>query len=77
VLKPSGALANVLQLDVEFSNAAKNIAPFKVTMIKLGPGHYTSTGLTMPFSGTWELDIKALVTQIDEVAVTSSVPVRS
>jgi copper transport protein len=76
-LKPDGSLANVLSLDAQLSNSEKGIAPIKVTMVKLGPGHYTTTGLAIPFAGKWQLEIKALVTDVDEVAVTTSVPVRS
>ncbi len=76
-LQSNGVLANVLGLEADLSNPAKGIAPIKVTLIKLGPGHYTSNGLALPFSGKWQLDIKALVTEIDEVAVTTTVPVRS
>jgi hypothetical protein len=44
-------------------------APINVTLIRLGTRHYTSTGLTIPFGGKWQLEIKALVSQIDEVDV--------
>jgi hypothetical protein len=67
----------VLSVDAEISNAAKNIAPIKLTLIKLGPGHYTTNNLTIPFSGKWKVDIKALVTDLDEVAVTTTMTVRS
>ncbi len=76
-LEPNGLPANVLGLEADLSNPAKGIAPIKVTLIKLGPGHYTSNGLAIPFSGKWQLELKALVTDIDEVDVTATVPVRS
>jgi copper transport protein len=77
VIKTNGVAANVLNLEAAFSNTAKGIAPIKVTLIKLGPGHYTSNALALPFSGKWQLGLKALVTQIDEVDVATTVPVRS
>ena len=77
VLQTNGVLANVLSTDVELSNPEKGIAPIKVTLVRLGPGHYTSTGLTIPFAGTWQLSMKSLVTDVDEVAVTTPVPIRS
>jgi copper transport protein len=77
VLKPDGVVFNVLSVDAEISNAAKNIAPIKLTLIKLGPGHYTTNNLTIPFSGKWTVDIKALVSDLDEVAVTTTMTVRS
>ena len=75
--KPSsGLLDNVLQLTVTLSNPTKNVAPLTVTLIKLGPGHYTSNALTIPFKGTWIMQIKALVTQIDEVDASATIHVR-
>ena len=38
VLKPDGVVFNVLSVDAEISNAAKNIAPIKLTLIKRGAG---------------------------------------
>jgi copper transport protein len=75
-LEPNGTLFNLVGLDVALSDPAKGIAPIKVTLIRLGPGHYTSNSLTIPFSGKWQLQIKALVSQIDEVDVDATVPVR-
>jgi copper transport protein len=75
-LEPNGSLFPLTGLDVEFSLPAKGIAPINVTLIRLGPGHYTSTGLTIPFSGKWQLEIKALTSPIDEIDVTATVPVR-
>jgi copper transport protein len=76
--KPSsGLLANVLQMTITLSNPAKGVAPITVTLIKLGPGHYTSNSLVIPFSGTWILQIKALVTQIDEVDASATIRIRS
>jgi copper transport protein len=75
--KESGLLDNVLQLNLTLSNPEKNVAPIAVKLIKLGPGHYTSNALTIPFSGTWQLQIKALVTQIDEVDASATIHVRS
>ena len=77
VLKPNGVVFNVLRVDAEISNAAKNIAPIKLTLIKLGPGHYTTNSLIIPFSGKWTINIKALVTDIDEVAVTTTMTIRA
>jgi Putative copper export protein len=77
VLKPDGVVFNVLSVDAEISNAEKGIAPIKLTLIKLGPGHYTTNNLTIPFSGTWKIDIRALVTDLDEVAVSTTMKVRS
>ena len=46
----------------DISNTEKDIAPIKLKLIKLGPGHYTTNNLTIPFSGTWTVNVRALVT---------------
>ena len=75
-LEPSGLLFPLTGLTVELSEPAKGIAPITVTLIRLGPGHYTSTGLVIPFSGKWQLELKALTSPIDEVDVFATIPVR-
>jgi copper transport protein len=77
VLKPDGVIYPVLSVDAEISNAEKGIAPIKLTLVKLGPGHYTTNNLTIPFSGAWKVDIRALVTEVDEIAVTTNMNIRS
>ena len=54
-------------VSAELSQSANNIAPIKVDLIRLGPGHYTSTGFTVPFAGSWQLTVKAVVNSVDEV----------
>ncbi|MCU1430661.1 MAG: copper resistance protein CopC [Actinomycetia bacterium] len=64
--QPTGVVQPVLQLHVFLSEPAKNIAPIEVKMIRLGPGHYASTGASIPFPGQWTITCKALVTDINE-----------
>ncbi len=76
-LTRSGGTADPTDVSAELSQSSNDIAPIKVTLIRLGPGHYTSTGLTVPFSGSWQLTVKAVVNSVDEVSATATVPIHS
>jgi copper transport protein len=76
-LTPSGAVSDPVDVSAEMSQSANNIAPIKVNLIRLGPGHYTSTGFTVPFSWAWQLTAKAVVNQVDEATATSTVSIHS
>ncbi len=73
-LTPSGAVSDPVDVTAEMSQSANNIAPIKVNLIRLGPGHYTSSGFTVPFAGDWQLTVKAVVNQVDEASATRDRP---
>jgi copper transport protein len=75
-LTPVGAPSDVLQMSAQLSQSSNNIAPINVRLIRAGPGHYISNGLTVPFAGSWKLVVRALVTPTDEAVATGNVPIR-
>jgi len=64
-------------ISATLSNPDKGIAPIDVKLLKVGGTHYQSTGVSIPFPGTWRIDIKGLVTDVDEAAVSSTFKVGS
>ncbi|MGZ4688577.1 MAG: copper resistance CopC/CopD family protein [Acidimicrobiia bacterium] len=76
-LTRSGGTADPTQVSAEMSQAANDIAPIKVKLIRLGPGHYTSAGFTVPFAGDWQLTVKAVVNEVDEASATSTVKIHA
>jgi copper transport protein len=67
--KPTAEEVPLVGITVTIANPDKNIAPIPVKLIRLGTGgHYTSANMSIPFSGTWRLDIKGLVSDVDEAA---------
>jgi copper transport protein len=76
-LTPSGGTSDPTDVAAELSQSANGIAPIKVNLVRLGPGHYTSTGLTVPFSGSWQLTVKGVVNNVDEATATTTVPIHS
>lgn len=76
-LTRSGQTADPTQVSAEMSQSENNIAPITVKLIRLGPGHYTSAGFTMPFAGDWQLTVKAVINDVDQATTTSTVTIHS
>ncbi len=77
LLTPSGSTIDPTEVSAELSQSANDIAPITVNLIRLAPGHYTSAGLTVPFAGSWQLTLKAVLNDVDEVSTTATVPIHS
>jgi copper transport protein len=69
VENPGGTVIPVLDLKVTLSSPSKGVAPINVTMIRLGTGHYASVNATIPFTGNWQIEAKALITPVVEESV--------
>ncbi len=70
-----GALASVLQMTITVDNPGKGIAPIKVPLLRLAPGHYASYAFQFPFPGTWRLNVTARFSEIDETTFSTPVPI--
>ena len=68
--------AEVIQLDATMSLPSRDIAPIKLQIRRLGPGHYVAPGVDLPISGDWQLEVSALLTQTDEVRTTGTIPIK-
>lgn len=76
-LTPSGGTTDPTEVSAQMSQKENDIAPIKVNLIRLAPGHYTSAGFTVPFSGDWQLTVKAVINDVDEASATATVPIHS
>ena len=76
-LTPSGSTTDPTEVSAEMSQKSNDIAPIAVKLIRLAPGHYTSAGFTVPFSGDWQLTVKAVINSVDEASATATVPIHS
>jgi hypothetical protein len=47
-----------------------------VPVQRAGPGHFVANGFNIPLSGKWTLEVKALLSDIDEATVSGTVPVK-
>ena len=53
----------------------RDVGPLDLTLQPIGPGQYVSVDAQIPFSGTWELQVVARTTDIDQDRVITEVPV--
>jgi copper transport protein len=53
----------------------RDIGPLDLTLQRIGPGQYVAQGAEIPFSGTWDLEVVARTTDIDQDRVITEVPV--
>ncbi len=76
-LTPNGTTTDPTEVTAELSQPENDIAPITVKLLRLAPGHYTSAGLTVPFAGDWQLTVKAVLGDVDEVSTSATVPIHS
>ncbi|MGH9227287.1 MAG: FixH family protein [Acidimicrobiales bacterium] len=53
----------------------RDVGPLDLTLQPTGPGRYVAQGAQIPFSGTWQLEVVARTTDIDQDRVIVEVPV--
>jgi copper transport protein len=75
-LTPSGALQDTIDMTAQLSQSDNDIAPIDIRLVRAGPGHYISRSFVVPFAGDWDLTVKALITDVQEVTATAEIPVR-
>jgi copper transport protein len=73
---PAGGPTEVINMEATFSLPSRDIAPIKLQLRRLGPGHYTAPGADIPISGDWQLEVAALRSQTDEVRATGTIPIK-
>jgi copper transport protein len=76
-LSRTGSTIDPTEVSATLSQSENNIGPINVKLIRLGPGHYTSTGFDVPFAGDWQLTVKAVLGQVNEVSTSATVPIHS
>ena len=75
-LTPAGAVADVEEFSASLRLRAADVGPLTLKIEKVAPGHYSAYGSELPLRGTWELEVVARVTEIDQVRATTTIPVR-
>jgi len=73
---PEGSVANPLQVTMAITNTAHDIAALTIPLLRLGPGHYVAPAIEIPFAGTWQVRLAALMTPFDESIGTHNVTIR-
>ncbi|MGH9034445.1 MAG: copper resistance CopC/CopD family protein [Acidimicrobiia bacterium] len=75
-LTPEGAVADVAEFTASLRLRAADVGPLPLKIEKVAPGHYSAYGSTLPLRGSWELEVVARLTEIDQVRATTTIPVR-
>ena len=63
------------QVTASLTLPERDVGPLDLTLQALGPGQYVAHGAQIPFSGTWDLEVVARTTEIDQDRVVAEVPV--
>jgi copper transport protein len=75
-LSPEGAVKEVQDLTASLTLPSRDVGPLAVPVQRAGPGHFVANGFNIPLSGKWTLEVKALLSDIDEATVSGTVPVK-
>ncbi len=75
-LSPAGGSLYSPGITAQISQPSKGVAPIEVPLVRGGPNHFLTRSLVVPFPGKWLLVVRALRTEVDEVAVQTPVRFR-
>jgi copper transport protein len=75
-LSPQGGVAEVQDLTATLTLPSRDVGPLSVPVQRAGPGHFSAYNFNIPLSGQWKLEVKVLLSDIDEATVSTTVPVK-
>lgn len=78
-LSPEGAVEDVVEFTARLRLPSADVGPLPLKVEKVAPGHfaaYRSNGTELPLRGSWELEVVARLTEIDQVTARTTIPVR-
>ena len=75
-LSPQGGQQEVQELTATLTLPSQEVGPLKVPLSRAGPGHFSAYDFALPLRGEWKLEVKALLSEIDEATVSTTIPVK-
>ena len=69
-------MKEVEEITLELALPSEGITALKIPTQRAGPAHFAAYGFDIPIAGRWELTAVVLVTDIDQVRATTTVPIR-
>jgi copper transport protein len=72
----AGRPIDALEVSATLRLAEGDTGPIEVPLVENAPGHWSAFGFPIPIAGTWELEVAALVSDIDLVRVRTDVSIR-
>ena len=76
-VRPDGAPRDVQDLTITFALPSEKVAPIKVALRKLGPGHYLAPGFVMSSNGTWRVTANVTISPSTRVSIIDNLEVGS
>jgi copper transport protein len=75
-LTPTGQQLEVQELTARLTLESEDVGPLPVPVERAGPGHFSAYDFNLPLRGDWKLEIKTLISDIDEATLTTTIPVK-
>lgn len=75
-LSPTGGQQEVQDLTATLTLPSQDVGPLAVPVQRAGPGHFSAYNFNIPLRGTWKLEVKALLSDIDEATVSTTIPIK-
>jgi copper transport protein len=75
-LSPQGGQQEVQDLTARLTLPSQDVGPLNVPVQRAGPGHFSAYNFNIPLRGSWKLEVKALLSDIDEATVSTTIPVK-
>lgn len=75
-LAPTGTVQEVQDLTARLTLPSNDVGPLAVPVQRAGPGHFSAYDFNIPLRGQWKLEIKVLVSDIDEATLSTTIPVK-
>ena len=72
----AGRPIDALEVSARLRLVDGDTGPISVPLVENAPGHWSAFGFPVPIAGTWELEVAALVTDIDLVRARTEVTIR-
>ena len=70
---PGGGLTPPLEVTGTLSSG--EVTGVEVPFVAAGPGHWSAYDVDLPIAGQWELAIDVLLTEVDEISTTFTIPI--
>jgi copper transport protein len=75
-LSPQGGQQEVQDMSASLTLPSQDVGPLAIPVQRAGPGHFSAYNFTVPLRGEWKLEVKALLSDIDEATVSTTIPIK-
>ncbi|MCY0942646.1 copper resistance CopC/CopD family protein [Streptomyces antarcticus] len=72
---PEGQPLDLPEVKVAFTLPAKDVGPLPLVPDRAAPGHWTASGVQLPLTGEWRIDVTVRTSDIDQTTVQKTVKI--